>query len=103
MFCLDQIERDEAVGADAEIGRAARQQLRHIHVRAALADLHVQAALGIKALGQRFIEAAMLGLRLPVGDKGDAGGGAAAGDASAADVAEDRKARRRIMPPYSMI
>ena len=65
---------DEAVGADAEIRRAARQQLRHVHVRPALADGDVEAALGIKPFGQRFIEAAMLGLRLPVGDEGDVGG-----------------------------
>ncbi len=32
----DHVERDEAVGAHAEIGRAARQQLRHIHIRSAL-------------------------------------------------------------------
>ena len=45
---LHQIEGDEAVGADAEIRRAARQQLRHIHLRPAGADGDVEAALGIK-------------------------------------------------------
>ena len=41
----------------------------------ALEDLHLQPALGIQPFGQRLVEAAMLGLRLPVGDKADGGGG----------------------------
>ena len=66
--------RDEAVGADAEIGRAAGQQLRHVYLRAAFADGDVQPALGIQPFGQRLIEAAMFGLGLPVGDENDVSG-----------------------------
>ena len=68
-----EIERDEAVRAHAEIGGAAGEDLRHIDCRPALTDRHVQSALGVEPFRQRLIEAAVLGLRLPVGDEDDPG------------------------------
>ncbi len=68
-----EIERDEAVRPDAEIGRPARQHLRHVHARSALEDHDVEPGLPVEPLGERFIEPAMLGLRLPVGDEADFG------------------------------
>ena len=65
--------------------------------RAALDDLHVQAALGIKPFGQRLVEAAMLGLRLPVGDEADRGGRRGGLQQCGEDRRSERKARR-IMP-----
>ena len=102
MFGLDQIEGDETVGAHAEIRGPAGQQLRHIHVRAALDDLHVQAALGIKPLRQRLVEAAMFALRFPVGDKADGSGGARR-RCKGGGRGGKKKARRRIMPALYMI
>ena len=72
-FLLHHIHHHKGVGADAEIGGAAGQQLRHIHIGSAFADGDVQSAFGVKPFGQRFIEAAMFGLRLPVGDEGNVG------------------------------
>ncbi len=68
-----EVERDERVRADAEIGRPTRQHLRHVHARSAFENAHVQAVLLIESQCERLIEAAMLGLRFPIGDESDVG------------------------------
>ena len=73
------VERNEAVGTDAEVRSACGQQLRHIHARAAFENANVESFFGVKAQRLRFVEAAMLGLRFPVGDKGDVRGCCRAG------------------------
>ncbi len=50
---LGQVHDDEAVGAHAQLDGAGGQQLGHVHAGPALDDLHVQAALGVLAGGQR--------------------------------------------------
>jgi|GEM_PF-4717785 len=70
---LDDVERNEIVGANAEIDRMGGQQLRHIDARTALHDFDVETGFRVVAIGKRLIEAAMLGLRLPVGGEADAG------------------------------
>ena len=56
------------------------------------ADGDVQAALGVKPFRQRLVKAAMLGLRLPVGDESDVG--AAARPQPAAGSGEGQKQKR---------
>ena len=62
-----QVHYDKSVRADPHLRRAGGDELRNIGSRAAGQDGHVQAALGVFAIGQRLVEAALLGLRQPVG------------------------------------
>ena len=73
--------------------RAGGQQLRHVHAGPALDDGHVEAALGVLAVGQRLVEAAVLGLGAPVG--GEADGGAAGCAPRPSSPASRRPAARR--------
>jgi hypothetical protein len=62
---------DEAVGAHPELDLSGGQELGHVHAGAALDDPHVESALLVFAGGQRLVEAAVLGLRAPVGGETD--------------------------------
>ncbi len=68
----DEVQRDEAVGAHAQLDRAGGQQLGHVHAGTALDDLDVQAAPFVGPGGESLIEAAVLGLGAPVGGEADA-------------------------------
>jgi hypothetical protein len=68
----DQVEGDEGVRAHAQLDRAGGQQLGHVHARAALDDLDVEAALLIGPGGERLVEAPVFGLGAPVGGEPDA-------------------------------
>ena len=67
---LDRVERLQRVGAHEEVELADRQQQPVVHVRAARHDGDVEAVRPIGAVGERLVEAAVLGLRHPVGAEG---------------------------------
>src|SRR5947207_9647988 len=71
----DKIERHERVGADVEVEDAGREKLRMIDLRPARPQLHIKAMALVDAGGDGLVEAAMLGLRLPIGAEIDALGG----------------------------
>jgi hypothetical protein len=68
---LDGGEGLKHVSAHVEVDLAGQQQRAVVHLRAALGDGDIEAAGGIGAVGDRLIEAAMLGLGEPVGAEGD--------------------------------
>ncbi len=62
-----EIHGDEAVRADAQLHRAGRHELGHVHAGAAGHERHLQAPLGIFAIGLGLIESALFRLGAPVG------------------------------------
>ena len=60
--------------AHHDVELAGGEQLQAVDLRAAHPDRHVEAVLLVDALGQRLVEAAVLGLREPVGGEHDAVG-----------------------------
>nr|AIF26930.1 putative nitrate/sulfonate/bicarbonate family ABC transporter substrate-binding protein [uncultured bacterium fosmid pJB190D12_contig I] len=50
-----------------DVDPSGGEELQAVHLRAAHADRHVEAVLAVRALGYRLVEAAVLGLREPVG------------------------------------
>ena len=62
---LDRVEALQRVGAHEEVDLADRQQQPVVHVRAARHDGDVEPVFPIGAVGERLIEAAMLGLAPP--------------------------------------
>ena len=68
---LDRIEALQRVGAHEEVELADRQQDAVVHVRPARHDGDVEPVFAIGAVDQRLIEAAVLGLRHPVGAERD--------------------------------
>ena len=54
-----------------DVELAGGEQLQAVDLRAAHADLHVEAVLAVRAFGDRLVEAAVLGLREPVGGEHD--------------------------------
>ena len=67
----DRVERLQRVGAHVEFDPAGDQLQAVVHVRPARQDGDVEAVLLVGAVGHRLIEAAVLGLRHPVGGKSD--------------------------------
>ena len=67
---LDRIEGLERIGTQEEIDLADRQQDAVVDLRAARHDGDVEAVAAVGAVGQRLVEAAVLGLRDPVGGEG---------------------------------
>ena len=63
----DRVEALQRVGAEEEIDLADRQQDAVVHVRAARHDGDVEAVFPVGAVGQRLVEAAVLGLGHPIG------------------------------------
>jgi hypothetical protein len=61
------------VVAHHQVGLPGEQQLHHVDLRPAHADFDVEPVLAIRSLGHRLIEAAVLGLRQPVGQEHDLG------------------------------
>ena len=68
---LDRVEALQRVGAQIEVDLADQQQHPVVGIRSARQDGHVEAVFAIGAVGERLIEAAMLGLRHPIGAEGD--------------------------------
>src|SRR5579864_139576 len=68
---LQHVEGNETVRTNAEIGGTAGKQLGNIDAGATLHNLDIETAGLVEAEGLSLIEAAMLGLRLPVGDERD--------------------------------
>ena len=64
---LDRVEGLQRIGAHEEIDLADRQQDAVVHIRPAGHDGDVEAVFPVGAVGDRLIEAAMLGLRHPIG------------------------------------
>ena len=64
---LDRVEGLQRIGAHEEVELADRQQDAVVHVRPALHDGDVEPVLLVGAVGERLVEAAVLGLRHPVG------------------------------------
>ena len=67
---LDVVEGAEHAAAHVEVDRAGGEQLAVVDLRAARADRHIQAVFLVDPVGHRLIEAAMLGLGLPVRAEG---------------------------------
>ena len=65
------VERLQRVGAHVELDPAGDQLQPVVHVRPARQDGDVEAVLAVGAVDQRLVEAAVLGLRHPVGGEGD--------------------------------
>ena len=65
------VEGLQAIRAHEEIDPAGEQQHAVVHLRAARHDRHVEAVFPVGAVGDRLIEAAMLGLGDPVGAERD--------------------------------
>ena len=70
----DRIQHLEVV-AHHHVGFAGEQKLHPVHLRAAHLDGHIEAGLLVNSRGLGLIEAAMLGLRVPAGEKCDLVGG----------------------------
>jgi glucokinase len=68
---LHKIEWEKAVAAHRHVDRAGRDQLLVVDAGPTLMDHHLEAALLVQAGGERLIEAAVLGLGLPVGREHD--------------------------------
>ena len=64
---LDRTEALQRVRAHEEIDLLGEQRQAVVHLRAARHDGHVEAVFRIGAVGDRLIEAAMLGLGDPIG------------------------------------
>ena len=71
MFCSTASKDLQRVGAHEEVELADRQQDAVVHVRPARHDGHVEAVFAVGAVGERLVEAAMLGLRHPIGAEAD--------------------------------
>ena len=67
MFCSTASKLCSVFGAHEEVELADRQQDAVVHVRPARHDGDVEAVALVGAVGERLVEAAMLGLRHPVG------------------------------------
>ena len=67
----DRVERLQRVGAHVEFDPAGDQLQAVVHVRPARQDGDVEAVLPVGAVGHRLVEAAVLGLRHPVGGESD--------------------------------
>ena len=67
----DGVEALQRVGAHEEIELADGHQHAVIGVRATLYDGHVEAVFPVGAVGERLVEAAVLGLGHPVGAESD--------------------------------
>ena len=67
----DRVEALQRVGGQEEVDLADRQQDAVVHARAARHDGHVEPVFAVGAVGQRLVEAAVLGLGHPVGAEGD--------------------------------
>ena len=67
----DRVEALQIVGGQEEVDLADRQQDAVVHARAALADGDVEPVFAVGAVGKRLVEAAVLGLRHPIGAEGD--------------------------------
>ena len=68
---FDGIEGLQRIGAHEEVELADRQQDPVVHVRPARHDGDLEAVLFEGAVGERLIEAAVLGLRHPIGAEPD--------------------------------
>ena len=68
---LDRVEALQRVPAHEKVELADRQQDAVVHLRPARHDGDVEPVLAIGAVDQRLVEAAVLGLRHPVGAEGD--------------------------------
>jgi len=67
---LDGREHLQAVG-HGDVDLVGGQELQSVDLRAAHPDRHVEAVLLVDAFGERLVEAAVLGLREPVGGEDD--------------------------------
>ena len=67
----DGVRTLQIVGGQEEVDLADRKENAVVHARAALPDGHVEPVFAIGAVGQRLVEAAVLGLGHPVGAEGD--------------------------------
>ncbi len=65
------VERLQRVRAHVEVDAAGRQQQPVVHVRPARHDGDVEPVPAVGAVDQRLVEAAVLGLRHPVGGEAD--------------------------------
>jgi hypothetical protein len=72
---LDVVETVQQVAGHQEVDAAGGKQRAVVHLRTARADLDLQAKARIGAVGQRLVEAAVRGLRLPVRGEHHAVGG----------------------------
>ena len=68
---LHVVEGAEHAAAHVEVDLAGGEQLAVVDLRPARPDGHLQAVFLVDPVGHRLIEAAMLGLGLPVGAEGD--------------------------------
>ena len=59
-------ELDRAAAAQVEVEPARHHELHLVHLRPALADGHLQPALGVEPGGERLVVAAVFRLRQPV-------------------------------------
>ena len=91
---FDRLDRLQVVAHD-HVGAAREQQLHHVHLGPAHAHLHVQAVAPVDALGQRLIEAAVLGLGIPVGDENEFFGSLGAGRHRSDDAQHQRGDKTR--------
>src|SRR5262245_20164408 len=67
----DVVERAEQAPAHVEVEAARGQELGAVDLRPTLPDRHVEAVAAVDARGHCLVEAAMLGLRAPVGAEDD--------------------------------
>ena len=67
----DRVKTLQIVGGQEEVDLADRKENAVVHAGAALADGDVEPVFAVGAVGQRLVEAAVLGLRHPVGAEGD--------------------------------
>ncbi len=68
---FDCVEGLQRVGAHEEVELADRQQDAVVHVRTARHDGHVEPVFAVGAVGERLVEAAVLGLGHPIGAEAD--------------------------------
>ena len=68
---LDRVEALQRVGAQIEVDLVDQQQHAVVGVRTAGHDGDVEAVFPVGAVGERLVEAAVLGLRHPIGAERD--------------------------------
>jgi hypothetical protein len=68
---VDRVEGQQKIAAHVEIQSSGRQQKLVVGLRAALDDRDIEPVFGIRAVGDRLVISAMLGLGEPVGAEGD--------------------------------
>ena len=72
---VHEIERHEGIGRDVKVEHTGRQKLGVVYLRPARPQIYLQPVALVDAGGDRLIEAAMLGLGLPVRAEIDGFGG----------------------------